>query len=145
MTAAVIALSVLALLLGGGLIAAYVMLRSSLASERASMTVEGIASRAQFAAERERDLALAAKTQAELERDRAQSALVDFQALVKQQAEELSKHVEQQVLDGSAADAVDVLRDLVSRKLPVADRPADSGNATGHDSGHAEPGAVRAP
>lgn len=145
MIAAVIALSALALLLGGGLIAVVVALRSSLASERASMAVEGIASRQQLAAERERDLAVAARAQAEAERDAAQASLVSFQSLFQKASAEEVRRVHDQIQAGTATDAVDVLNGILSTNLRNANRPADSGDTAGHDHGDAEPPAVRSP
>lgn len=145
MIAAVIALASLSVLLGSGLIAAVVLVRSSLANERASMTVVGVSGRAQLQAERDRDVAIAARTQAELERDQAQAQLVSFQALFKSASAEEVRRVHDQILSGSATDAVDALNALLSVDLSKPGRPADGDDATGDDHGVAEPAAVRPP
>lgn len=145
MTIALIALSALALLLGGGLIASIAMTRTSLANERASMTVVGVSGRAQLQAERDRDVAIARATQAEFERDQAQAQLVSFQALFKSASAEEVRRVHDQILSGSATDAVDALNGILSANLRDSRRPADGDVDAGDDHGVAEPAAVRPP
>ena len=118
MTAAIVVLSMALLAAVGGLIALSVALRSALADSRASMTVEGIASRQQLVAERDRDAAIGGKRQAEAERDAALVQLAATQQQAAASREEWTRRVQARLDSGNSADAFGFLNQLLGEKLP---------------------------